>query len=288
MGRRRSSTSAAPGSRPPPSGARRDAGPRGGRPSREPRARAYVRAGSPPGSRRRRPRARSVAPVPLFLPRVAAKVVPVLLPEPGLVLGAQVEAAYPFGAFPEVKVRHEQARRPAVLRLERLLVVSERDPGLAAGDVLERQVRRVAAVAEGHHVLGLVLDTLEQRVDRDALPDRVELRPLGHAVDVLRDLLARQRAELLPRPPHRLEVGALDRERPLLERDVRRRAGGEDGEVVSQVLPGRDAVGRPVLAPPAKSARDDVHDAASPATVSGRPSASPTGASEPSSLTDQP
>ena len=119
-------------------------------------------------------------------------VVAVLLPEAGLVLVAQLEPAHPLGALPEVEVRHEQPRRAAVLGLERLAVVGEGDPRLAAGQVLERQVRRVAAVAEREHVLGVVLDRLEQRVDRDAFPDRVELRPLRDAVDVARDLLARQ------------------------------------------------------------------------------------------------
>ena len=61
---------------------------------------------------------------------------------------AQPQPAHPLGALPEVQVRHEQPRRPAVLGLERLAVVAERDPGLAAGHVLERQVGRVAAVAE--------------------------------------------------------------------------------------------------------------------------------------------
>ena len=50
----------------------------------------------------------------------------------------------------------EHSRRAAVLRLERLAVVGEYDPCLAARDVLERQVRRVAAVAELDDVLGQV------------------------------------------------------------------------------------------------------------------------------------
>jgi hypothetical protein len=104
-----------------------------------------------------------------------------------------------------------------VLRLERLAVVAERDPGLAADEILERDVRRVAAVGEGERVLGAGLDPVEQGVERDTLPARVELRPLRYAVDVDRDLLARQRAELLPRPADRLVDLADDREVPELE-----------------------------------------------------------------------
>ena len=71
---------------------------------------------------------------------------------------------------------------------------------LPSEQVLERQVRGVAAVAVDHHVVGLVVDVREQRVERDALPVGVELGPLGHAVDVDRDLLGGQRGELLPAP----------------------------------------------------------------------------------------
>ena len=106
--------------------------------------------------------------------------------------------AHPLRALPEVEVRDEQPRRAAVLRVERLVVVLVRDPRLAVADVLEREVRRVAAVAEREDVLGARVDAVEQRVERDARPRRVELRPLRHAVDVDGDPLARQRRELAP------------------------------------------------------------------------------------------
>src|SRR4051794_31339211 len=57
----------------------------------------------------------SVALVPLLPPRVAAVVVSVLFPEPGLVAGHQRQPADPLGALPEVQVRHEEPDRPAVL-----------------------------------------------------------------------------------------------------------------------------------------------------------------------------
>src|SRR6266516_4359721 len=200
----------------------------------------------------------SVAPVPLLQPRVSAQVVAVGLPEAGLVLVAELEPANPLRALPEVEVGDEQPRRAAVLRVEGLAVVAVGDPRLAVGDVLKRQVRRVPAVAEGHHVRRFVLDVLQKRVDGDAFPDRGELRPLRDAVDVLRDRLARQLPELVPGPADRLGATP-DRERPLLERRVRRGPGGQDREVVRQVLAGRDAVGW-ALAPPAlESTRDDAH-----------------------------
>src|SRR5262245_16801649 len=120
----------------------------------------------------------------MLFPRVAVDVVAVALPEPGLLGVAQLEAAYPLGALPEVEVWDEQASGATVLGGERRTLVLVGQPRLAAGDVLERQVRRVPAVAEGEYVAGCGLDAVEQRVDRDPTPGSVELRPLGHAMDV--------------------------------------------------------------------------------------------------------
>src|SRR4051812_10590837 len=89
-----------------------------------------------------------VAPVPLFLPRVAEQVIAVGLPEPRLVLVLQLEPAHPLRALPEIEMRHEQPSGSAVLRLQWLTVVVIGDPGLAVRHVFERQVRRVATVAE--------------------------------------------------------------------------------------------------------------------------------------------
>src|SRR6476661_3605631 len=75
-------------------------------------------------------------------------------PKAGLVKCLQPQTAYPLGALPEVEVRDEHARRSAVLRVQRLALVLENDPGLAAGDVSKREVRRVAAIAVLHDVFG--------------------------------------------------------------------------------------------------------------------------------------
>jgi hypothetical protein len=62
-----------------------------------------------------------------------------------------------------------------VLGIERFAVELEGDPGLAPGHLGQRQVRRVAAVAVGEHVLRVGLDAIEEGVDRHALPDAVDL-----------------------------------------------------------------------------------------------------------------
>src|SRR6476661_9643108 len=55
----------------------------------------------------------SVTLVPLLSPGVAEIVVPVLLPEPGLVAGHEGQLAHPLRALPEVQVRHQQPDRAA-------------------------------------------------------------------------------------------------------------------------------------------------------------------------------
>src|SRR5262245_21039546 len=137
-GRRRASTGAPPGSRPPPSDGRPRAGPPGAPASPGSRARACARAASRPRPRPRWRPARSVARVPLFLPRLTVYVIAVGLPEPRLVLIEQAEPAHPFGALPEVEVGDEQPRRAAVLGVEGLALVGVGDPGLPVDDVLQR------------------------------------------------------------------------------------------------------------------------------------------------------
>src|SRR5205823_11425809 len=93
------------------------------------------------------------------------------------------------------------------------------------GDVVERHVGRVAAVGVDGGELGGRLHAFHQSVDADALPARVELRPLGDAVDVLGDRLCGQGLELLPGPAPWLVDLAFDGERPLVDLDALRWTG---------------------------------------------------------------
>src|SRR5919199_1539019 len=77
-------------------------------------------------------------------------------------------------------------------------------------------------------------------------------------MDIPRKLLRRQCAKLLPRPGPRLIHLALDGKSPLLQRCVGRRASGEDGEALHEVLARWDpvvALGLP--APTTKAAGDE-------------------------------
>src|SRR5262249_30734446 len=160
----------------------------------------------------RRRAARSVAPVALFLPWVTAVVIAERLPEAWLVVFDDAQPSNPLGALPEIQVGDEQARRAAVLRVERLPLIGVHDPGLAPRDVAKRQMRRIAAITERNHVTTANADTCEQGIQRDALPVGIQLRPLCYAVDVLRHRLARQGAELAPGPPSRRIDAPLDGE----------------------------------------------------------------------------
>src|SRR5262245_47596696 len=180
-----------------------------------------------------------VSPVALLAPGVSVVVVAQRLPETGDVVGREPETPDPLGALPEVQVWHQQAGRTAVYRLQGLPLVGVCHPRLASRHVLERQVRRVVAVAEGCDVLGRRLHPLQQRIHRDALPPGAQLRPLGDAVDVPGDLLRGQPLELLPRPPLGLVNLPDDGEVPRLQGRAWRGAGREDREAVIQVLAGR-------------------------------------------------
>src|SRR3954452_22298650 len=103
----------------------------------------------------------SVALIALFKPGVSAIVVAERLPEARFVLVGERQPAHPFRALPEIQVRDEQAGGAAVLGRQRFAVVAVDDPGAPARHVLEREVRRVAAVAERGHVAPEWLDALE-------------------------------------------------------------------------------------------------------------------------------
>jgi hypothetical protein len=83
---------------------------------------------------------------------------------------------------------------------------------------------------------------LDQAIDRHALPLRPKLAPLGDAMDVDGDLSLRQGLKLLPRPPARERSPILQRQGPLLECRMRRRAGAQHREVVGDELAGRNPI----------------------------------------------
>src|SRR5262245_12789049 len=86
--------------------------------------------------------------VPLFPPGVTVAVVPVQLPEPGLVDLHEAQTPYPLGGLPEIEVRHQKARRPAMLGRERLAVVLPDDQRFSFLQILDGKVGRVPSIAK--------------------------------------------------------------------------------------------------------------------------------------------
>src|SRR3984893_13619398 len=141
-------------------------------------------------------------------------------------------------------MRHDQARRPSVYSLERLVAELVGDECLALRHFLEGNVRRVAAVAVRHHVLAgrVDLDGLEQRIDADAQPLHVELGPFGHATDVDGVRLRGELLKVSPTPGHGFAYQAVHGEGPFVERRVGRWPRGENGPIRDEVLSWWEAV----------------------------------------------
>src|SRR4051812_41022473 len=91
----------------------------------------------------------SVTGVALLEPWIAAVVVAVLLPEPGLVVVEQGQLGDPLGGLPEVQVGDQQAGGTAVVDRQRPAVDLPRDPGSPEGHIGEGQGPPVAPGGPG-------------------------------------------------------------------------------------------------------------------------------------------
>jgi hypothetical protein len=92
------------------------------------------------------------------------QVVAVFFPEAWIVLPLHGESPYPFGALPEIEMRHQEAGRPAVVRVELGAHVLVCDPGLTVENLLKWKVCGVTAVRVRHHEIETCLDLSEQGV----------------------------------------------------------------------------------------------------------------------------
>src|SRR5437016_2608526 len=95
----------------------------------------------------------STLPPEAFLgPRVAMHVVAVLFPEAGGVGGAELDAADPFGAFPEVEARDESAQGPAVFGGDFFAVPLIGEDAVFGDEFFQRHVDGEAGFAVAHDV----------------------------------------------------------------------------------------------------------------------------------------
>ena len=74
------------------------------------------------------------------------------LPEVRLVGFRERQAPQPFGALPEIEMRHEQSGGSAMHRLDRRVGVASYDRALATHQVIDREVGCIAALTMSHDV----------------------------------------------------------------------------------------------------------------------------------------
>jgi hypothetical protein len=141
-------------------------------------------------------------------------------------------------------MRDDKPHRAAMLPLEGCARPGVGEQVLRPREIGHCQVRRVAVVAGQRDEARLVLHPrhLEQRGDRDALPQVVVAAPLRDAVDVVDALDLRQGAECVEREPHRRRDQPLDAQAPIGRRHRRLHAEIEHGKVLHQPLAGRQPI----------------------------------------------
>ena len=180
-----------------------------------------------------------------FFEWVAVEVVAVLLPETGLVVVHEFEAADPFDAFPGVQMGHDEAQRVAVIGGERFAIVFEGEECGGAEEVGERDVGGIAVFGFDHDVggAGADADPLEEVGKKDAFPADVEAAPAGDAVHVGGDLGHGEAREFVPGEAQTLVDHAGDFEIPGLRIEARDVADVEDWPLQGEGLIGREAAG---------------------------------------------
>src|SRR5512143_1773957 len=123
---------------------------------------------------------------------------------------------------------YDEPGRAAVFGRKRTIVVVPRDEGLTINDVRQRHIGRIAIDGVGNDELRLVidLDLLQQRIDADAMPARIEVRPFSDAVNIDDEILLRKFKEVRPRPRDRFLDETFNGESPLIQIDFGRWPGG--------------------------------------------------------------
>jgi hypothetical protein len=97
--------------------------------------------------------------IAFFEPRVSPIVITTDFPEPSDIFSEKFNAADPFGAFPGVELRHNQAERPAVVRSEILTIKAMGEDNIVIDELLKCKIRRVSSVTMDHDVSSSRLET---------------------------------------------------------------------------------------------------------------------------------
>src|SRR5262249_45327595 len=98
-------------------------------------------------------------------------------------------------------MRNEEPSGASMLGLEIRSTEAKGDPRLSVQEILQRQIGGVVAVGVDECMGSIRLHPRKERIERDALPGRSELRPPRHTVDIDGERLGRQAAKRFPVPP---------------------------------------------------------------------------------------
>src|SRR5258708_23331141 len=101
-------------------------------------------------SRRAGMAAVSITVISLLFPRIAVIVIAQRLPETTFILFHEAQSPHPFGAFPKVKMRHEQPGWTTMRRQNRQALISARDHALAANEIRDGAFWSVSSSAISH------------------------------------------------------------------------------------------------------------------------------------------
>jgi hypothetical protein len=181
----------------------------------------------------------------LFFEWVAVHVVAVLLPETGLVVVQEFEAADPLHAFPGIEVGEDQSNRVAVIGRQRFAVVFQGEQSRGTHQIRERDVGSVALLGLDHDVRGAGPDTdaLHQFGERHAFPAHVEAAPAGDAMHVRCNFSHGQMRKFVPGETQRLFDQSGYTKIPGFGIEARDGADVKDGPLQGEGLVGREASG---------------------------------------------
>lgn len=149
-----------------------------------------------------------------------------------------------FRAFPRILFRHDDAGGAAVFDGDLFAVNFVGDEDIVIHADVEGEVGGVAVVAfeEDEFGGGLGFDEIGQGEESDAFPFHLELAPGGDAVEIAGVFELGQGGELIPIESDGVFDVAVDFQCPLVERNFRVNAKVQDGPVVDELLPGREAI----------------------------------------------
>src|SRR6185437_9262214 len=85
--------------------------------------------------------------IALLRPGIAMAVISANFPESASIIDAELDGSHPLRALPAVKLRHDQAQRPSMLRRQIAAVMLIGQHDVVVQEFLERQVSGITAVA---------------------------------------------------------------------------------------------------------------------------------------------